>query len=84
MKEEWLSDPSLADLFDSLWDATRRAIVASRPGADGGRAPGPLERGLSEFAGALLTNEALLARSTTWVIDLAATAVDGIATKSGT
>src|SRR5438445_4011218 len=76
MKEEWLSDPSLADLSTRLWDATRRAIVAYATRADGGRAPGPLERGLSEVAAALLTNEALLAEIDDVVIDLAATAVE--------
>jgi uncharacterized membrane-anchored protein YjiN (DUF445 family) len=76
MKEEWLSDPSLADLSTRLWDATRRAILAYATRADGGRAPGPLERGLSEFAAALLTNESLLAEIDDVVIDLAATAVE--------
>src|SRR5881296_2615806 len=76
LKEEWLSDPSLADLSTRLWEATRRAIVAYATRADGGRAPGPLERGLSEFGAALLTNEALLAEIDDLVIDLAATVVE--------
>src|SRR5882762_4142132 len=76
LKEEWLSDPSLADLSTRLWEATRRAIVAYATRADGGRAPGPLERGLSEFGAALLTNEALLAEIDDVVIDLAATVVE--------
>src|SRR5207248_10759310 len=54
LKEEWLADPSLADLSTRLWEATRRAIVAYATRADGGRDPGPLERGLSEFSAALL------------------------------
>ena len=76
LKEEWLADPSLADLSTRLWEATRRAIVAYATRADGGRDPGPLERGLSEFSAALLANEALLAEIDDVVIDLAATAVE--------
>jgi uncharacterized membrane-anchored protein YjiN (DUF445 family) len=76
LKEEWLADPSLADLSTRLWEATRRAIVAYATRTDGGRAPGPLERGLSEFGAALLTNEALLAEIDDVVIDLAATVVE--------
>jgi len=76
LKEEWLADPSLADLSTRLWEATRRAIVAYATRADGGHAPGPLERGLSEFGTALLTNEGLLAEIDDVVIDLAATVVE--------
>src|SRR3989441_829127 len=76
LKEEWLADPSLADLSTRLWEATRRAIVAYATRADGGHAPGPLERGLSEFGAALLTNEGLLAEIDDVVIDLAATVVE--------
>src|SRR6266849_9976209 len=76
LKEEWLSDPSLADLSTRLWDATRRAIVAYATRADGGRDPGPLERGLSEFSAALLANEALLAEIDDLVIDLTGTVVE--------
>jgi uncharacterized membrane-anchored protein YjiN (DUF445 family) len=75
IKEEWLADPAIADLSARLWDATRRAIVRYATGADGG-APGPLERGLSEFGAALLANEALLAELDDLVIDLAATVVE--------
>src|SRR6059036_1400170 len=76
LKEEWLADPSLADLSSRLWEATRRAIVAYATRADGGRDPGPLERGLSEFSAALLANDALLAEIDDLVIDLTATAVE--------
>ena len=76
LKEEWLADPSLADLSTRLWEATRRAIVAYATRADGGRDAGPLERGLSEFSAALLANEALLAEMDDLVIDLTATAVE--------
>src|SRR5213596_3534091 len=76
LKEEWLADPSLADLSTRLWEATRRAIVAYATRADGGRDPGPLERGLSEFSAALLVNDALLAEIDDLVIDLTATVVE--------
>jgi uncharacterized membrane-anchored protein YjiN (DUF445 family) len=75
LKEEWLADPAIADLSARLWDATRRAIVSYATGADGA-APGPLERGLSEFGAALLANEALLAEIDDLIIDLAATVVE--------
>jgi uncharacterized membrane-anchored protein YjiN (DUF445 family) len=75
LKEEWLADPAIADLSARLWDATRRAIVSYATGADGA-APGPLERGLSEFGAALLANEALLAEIDDLTIDLAATVVE--------
>jgi uncharacterized membrane-anchored protein YjiN (DUF445 family) len=75
MKEEWLADPSVADLSARLWESTRQAIVgyATR---EGGTAPTPLERGLSAFGGALLANETLLAEIDDVVIDLAAAAVE--------
>src|SRR5207253_28268 len=60
LKQEWLADPAIADLSARLWEAVRRAIVAYATRADGA-APGPLERGLSEFGAALLVNDALLA-----------------------
>jgi uncharacterized membrane-anchored protein YjiN (DUF445 family) len=75
IKEEWLADPAIADLSARLWDATRRAIVTYATGADGA-APGPLERGLSEFGAALLANEALLAEIDDLMIDFAATVVE--------
>ncbi len=75
IKEEWLADPAIADLSARLWDATRRAIVTYATGVDGA-APGPLERGLSEFGAALLANEALLAEIDDLMIDFAATVVE--------
>src|SRR5256884_7188559 len=53
----------------------RRAIVAYATRADGA-APGPLERGLSEFGAALLANDALLAELDDLVIDLTASVVE--------
>jgi uncharacterized membrane-anchored protein YjiN (DUF445 family) len=75
IKEEWLADPAIADLSARLWDATRSAIVTYATGPDGA-APGPLERGLSEFGAALLANDALLAEIDDLMIDLAATVVE--------
>ncbi len=75
LKDEWLADPAIADLSARLWEATRRAIVTYATRADGA-APGPLERGLSEFGSALLANEGLLAELDDLVIDLTATVVE--------
>ena len=75
MKEEWLADPSVAELSSRLWEATRQAIVSYATRADGA-VPGPLERGLSEFGAALLANEALLTEIDDLVVDLAATVVE--------
>jgi uncharacterized membrane-anchored protein YjiN (DUF445 family) len=76
LKEEWLTDPSLADLSTRLWEATRRAIVAYATRADGGATPGALDRALSEFGSAVMSNESLLTEIDDVVIDLAATVVE--------
>ena len=75
IKEEWLAQPAVADLSTRLWEAVRGAIVAYATRADGS-APGPLDRGLSEFGAALLANEALLAELDELMIDLAAKVVE--------
>ena len=75
LKEEWLADPSVADLSVSLWETTRSAIVAYGTQA-GGEAPGPLEDGINAFGTALLANEALLADLDDMIVDLTATVVD--------
>ena len=75
MKDEWLADPTVADLSARLWETTRHAIVTYATGADGG-APGPLERGLSEFGTTLLANGGLLAEIDDLTIDLTATVVE--------
>jgi uncharacterized membrane-anchored protein YjiN (DUF445 family) len=74
LKEEWLSDPSVADLSARLWESTRRAIMSYATRTDG--EPRALERGLSEFGAALLANPALLAELDDLAIDLTATAVE--------
>ena len=75
LKQEWLSDPAIADLSARLWEALRRAVATYATRADGA-APGPLERGLSEFGAALLGNDALLAELDDIVIDLTASVVE--------
>ena len=75
LKDEWLADPAIADVSARLWEAMRRAIVAYATRADGA-APGPLERGLSEFGAALIANDALLAELDDLVIDLTASVVE--------
>jgi uncharacterized membrane-anchored protein YjiN (DUF445 family) len=75
LKEEWLADPSIAELSTRLWETTRGALVAYATRADGS-APGPLDRGLSAFGAALLANDALLAELDELVIDLTARVVE--------
>jgi uncharacterized membrane-anchored protein YjiN (DUF445 family) len=74
LKEEWLSDPSVADLSARLWESTRRAIVTYATRTDG--EPRALERGLSEFGAALLANPVLLAELDDLAIDLTANVVE--------
>ncbi len=75
LKEEWLADPSVAELSVNLWETTRTAIVAYGTQADG-EAPGPLEDGISAFGTALLGNQAMLAELDETIVDLTATVVD--------
>jgi uncharacterized membrane-anchored protein YjiN (DUF445 family) len=75
MKEEWLADSSVAELSARLWETIRNAVLTyARSGA--AEAPGPLDRGLSEFGTALLANAALLAEIDDLLIDLAGSAVE--------
>lgn len=74
LKDEWLSDPSVADLSARLWESTRRAIVSYATRTDG--EPRALERGLSEFGAALLANPVLLAELDDLAIDLTASVVE--------
>src|SRR2546426_34267 len=75
MKEEWLADASVTELSARLWETIRHAIVSYATRADAA-APGPLERGLSEFGKALLANPSLLAEMDDLVIDLTASVVE--------
>src|SRR5437899_2154126 len=75
MKEDWLADASVTELSARLWETIRHAIVSYATRADAA-APGPLERGLSEFGKALLANPGLLAEMDDLVIDLTASVVE--------
>ncbi len=75
IKEEWLTQPSVAELSGRLWEATRGAIVNYATKTDGAT-PSPLERGLTEFGVALLENDPLLAELDDLAIDLTARAVE--------
>jgi len=59
LKEEWLADPSVAELTGRVWETTRGAVTrfATR---SGGEAPGPLEQGIAAFGAALTSNQAML------------------------
>ncbi|HEV8508861.1 MAG TPA: DUF445 domain-containing protein [Gemmatimonadales bacterium] len=75
MKDEWLADASVAELSRKLWDGIRQAVVSYATRSDAGT-PGPLDRGLSEFGAALLSNPALLAEIDDLLVDLTATVVE--------
>ena len=69
MKEEWLADSSVADLSARLWETIRNAVLTYATSGDAA-APGPLDRGLSEFGTAVLANPTLLAEIDDLLIDL--------------
>ena len=75
LKDEWLSEPAVADLAGRLWEATRGAVVSYATRTDGA-AGSPLERGLTEFGVALLENDALLGELDELVIEVAARVVE--------
>ncbi len=75
IKEEWLTEPSVAELSGRLWEATRSAIVNYATRTDGA-VPGALERGLTEFGVALLENDALLSELDDLAIELVAVVVE--------
>ena len=69
MKEEWLADSAVADLSAKLWETIRHAVITYATSGDAA-APGPLDRGLSEFGSAVLANPTLLAEVDDLLIDL--------------
>src|SRR6267143_850499 len=75
MKEEWLADSSVADLSARLWETIRHAVITYATSADAA-APGPLDRGLSEFGTAVLGNPPLLAEIDDLLIDLTGVVVE--------
>ena len=75
LKQEWLSDPAVADLSASLVDATRTEIVKySAQSADD--QPDPLAEGIAAFGVSLRQNEEVLRQLDDMVIDLAASAIE--------
>ena len=75
MKEEWLGDASVAELSRRLWDGIRDTVSGYATRSDGAP-PGPLDRGLSEFGAALLSNPTMLEEIDDLLIDLTATVVE--------
>jgi len=75
LKEEWLADPSVAELTGRLWETTRDAVTRFATRAEGVE-PGPLERGISAFGAALIANQALLDEINNVVIDLTVSVVE--------
>lgn len=75
MKEEFLADPSVAEMSEKVWQSTRTAIVAYGTRTTDGQ-DGPLEQGIAAFGAALLNNESLLAELDDMMVDLASGVVD--------
>lgn len=75
MKNEWLEDASVAELSRKLWDGIREAVEGYVTRSDA-LTPRPLDRGLSEFGAALLSNPKLLAEIDDLLVDLTATVVE--------
>jgi uncharacterized membrane-anchored protein YjiN (DUF445 family) len=75
MKEEWLADSSVAELSARLWETIRNAVLTYATSGDA-EAPGPLDRGVSEFGTAVLANPALLAEIDDLLIDVTGSVVE--------
>lgn len=75
LKEEWLADPSVAELTGRMWETTRGAVTRFATRAEGAE-PGPLERGISAFGAALIANQAMLDEINDMVIDLTVSVVE--------
>lgn len=76
LKEEFLKDPSVSELSDRLWEATRGAVVAygSRPDGDG--SDDALQAGIASFGSAVLANDQLMSDLDEMMVDLVASAVE--------
>ncbi|MGH7560339.1 MAG: DUF445 domain-containing protein [Gemmatimonadales bacterium] len=59
IKEEWLSDETLSELTDKLWDTTKRTVATYAMKEEGHEA-GPLARGVIAFGREVLANPKLL------------------------
>lgn len=75
LKEEWLADPSVIDLTGRIWGTMRAAVTRFSTRA-GGEAPGPLERGIAAFGGALIANHGMLEEINDAVLDLTVNVVE--------
>ena len=75
LKEEWLADPSVAELTGRVWETTRNAVTRFSTRADG-VAPGALESGIAAFGTALLANRPTLDEIDDVVIDLTVSVVE--------
>jgi uncharacterized membrane-anchored protein YjiN (DUF445 family) len=80
LKEEFLKDPSVTELSDRLWEATRGAVVAygtkAGSAAEGAEEKDALQNGIAAFGAAVLANETLLRDLDEVMVDLVATAVE--------
>ncbi|HET9274850.1 MAG TPA: DUF445 domain-containing protein [Gemmatimonadales bacterium] len=59
LKEEWLSDETLGELTDKIWETTRRAVSGYALKEEGPE-PGPLARGVVAFGREVTENPKLL------------------------
>jgi uncharacterized membrane-anchored protein YjiN (DUF445 family) len=75
LKEEWLADPSVADLTGRVWETTRDAVTRFATRADGA-APGALEDGIAAFGAALLANRSTLDEIDAVVTDVTVSVVE--------
>jgi len=75
LKEEWLADPSVADLTGRVWETTRDAVTRFATRADGG-APGALEDGIAAFGAALLANQSTMDEIDAVVTDVTVSVVE--------
>ncbi len=82
LKEEFLKDPSVTELSDRLWEATRGAVVAYSSQSDGEEADA-LQAGIASFGAAVLANESLLRDLDDIMVDLVSTAVERYRTEIG-
>jgi uncharacterized membrane-anchored protein YjiN (DUF445 family) len=82
LKEEFLKDPSVTELSDRLWEATRGAVVAYSSKTDGEEADA-LQAGIASFGAAVLANETLLRDLDDIMVDLVSTAVERYRTEIG-
>ncbi len=71
LKDEWLSEDTVAELTAWVWDATRKAVTGYAERGEGAE-PGPLARGLSTFGATLLAHPSQLAKLEDFVVELIA------------